>query len=330
MRIVAASRIMDEADIAEAFIRHTAAFVDHHLLLDNRSRDGTRDILRALHEEGLPITVFDNPSVAFAETEANSFLFEEAARAQGAHWVVFLDTDEFIDERRLPGGFRPMLAHAAEHRPLVSQVKVALTEYVPIHTDDPGDPIVPTRVAWRAERSENFKAILHTRILDAGARVRAGGHGAHWPGTDNEVWPYVIDPVLTYAHYPERSAWQWIAKFVRGWTKVLAAGQAEVARGTSAHYRDAFEMLRDHPGRILDHPTLMGFKTDRPGLSHAPIDYRGGPLRHTPPGDDRLRAMSAIVRHLEDLSIRHGALLTHGTEARALARAWDTARGRLL
>ena len=206
---------------------------------------------------------------------------------------------------------------------------MALTDYAPIHADDAANPVVPARVQWRAERSENFKAILHTRVLDAGARVRAGGHGAHWPGTDNEVWPYVIDPVLTYAHYPERSAWQWIAKFVRGWAKVLAAGPAEVDLGTSAHYRTAFETLRDNPAAILDNPAIMGFKNERPGLIHDPIDYRGGSLRHTPPVRDHLGAMSAIVRHLEDLSIRHGDLLARCPQARALTSSQDAQRTRL-
>ena len=325
MRIVAVSRILDEADIVEAFVRHTASFVDFHLLLDNRSRDGTRDILRALRAEGLPIATFDNPSVAFGETDANSFLFEEAAR-RGAHWVVFLDADEFIDDRRVPGGLRARLANTADNRPLISQIKVALTDYVPIHADYAPETIVPRRVKWRGERSDNLKAIVHTRVLQAGARVRAGGHGAHWPGTDNEIWPYSIDPELTYAHYPERSTWQWIAKFVRGWAKVLAAGETAVAQGVSKHYGPAFEMLRDQPEAILNNPQMMGYKNERPGLAHDPIDYRGGELRYTPPIDHRLRAVSGMVRYLEELAIRHGALLEHSAEARALSKEWDGSR----
>jgi hypothetical protein len=319
--IVAATRILDEIDIVEAFVRHTAAFVDHHLLLDNGSRDGTLGILAALRVEGLPLTVLSNPSVAFAEDDANTALFREAV-ALGAAWVVFLDADEFIDDRSVDGGLAGKLNHAVRYRPLVSQLKVGLTDYIPIHADDPGEAVVPRRVKWRGERSENFKSIVHARVARDGAMIRAGGHGACWPH-GNEVWPYVIDPDLTYAHYSERNSWQWISKFVRGWSKVLAAGETEVARGSSLHYEPAFRLLRDHPEAILENPVVMGWKNERPGLRHDPIDYRGGALRYTPPIDHRLRAVSGMMRHLEALARRHGRLLDASPEARRLTSEWD-------
>ncbi len=325
MRIVAATRILDEADIVEAFVRHTAAYVDHHLLLDNGSRDETLPIMASLEREGVPLTVLHNPSVSFAEADANTLLFTMAARDLGAHWVVFLDADEFIDDRHVSGGLHGLLSHAREHRPLLSQFKVALTDYVAIHADDPADLVVPRRIAWRGERSENLKTIVNTRIESAGARIRAGGHGACWPA-QNEVWPYVVEPDLTYAHYSERSTWQWIGKFVRGWAKVLAAGQAEVARGTSEHYAPAFALLRDHPEAILHDEHLMTFKNERPGLLHDPITYRGGDLRYTPPVDHHLRAISGILRSLESLAVRHGSLLDAVPEARRLTATWDRVR----
>ena len=323
MQLVAATRVLDEADIIEAFIRHTAAFVDHHLLIDDGSRDGTLEILDALRREGVPLTVRHRRSVSFCEAETNTTMLREAARGLGAHWVMFLDADEFVDDRRVAGGLRGLLAETVELRPLVSQVKVALTEYAATEADDANDPLVPRRVGWRDARSENFKAIIQTRVESQGACVRAGGHGAFWPPAGNEVWPYVIDPVLTYAHYAERSSWQWISKFVRGWTKVLAAGPAEVARGSSAHYEPAFRFLRDHPAVILDDPKMMGCKNERPGLVLDPIAYQGGALAYTPPVDHRLRAVSGMMRHVEALATRHGRLLEASAEARRLTAEWD-------
>jgi hypothetical protein len=42
MRLVAVSVVKNEADIIEAFVRHTRAWVDHHLIFDHDSTDGTR------------------------------------------------------------------------------------------------------------------------------------------------------------------------------------------------------------------------------------------------------------------------------------------------
>ena len=52
MRPVAVTKILDEADIVEAFARHTAHYVGHHIFLDNGSVDGTVEILRQLRDEG--------------------------------------------------------------------------------------------------------------------------------------------------------------------------------------------------------------------------------------------------------------------------------------
>ena len=43
MRLVAVSIVKNEADIIEAFVRHTLAWVDHHLVFDHDSTDGTRE-----------------------------------------------------------------------------------------------------------------------------------------------------------------------------------------------------------------------------------------------------------------------------------------------
>ena len=60
MQVVAVTRVLDEADIIEAFARHAAAYVDHHIFLYNGSTDGTLAILQALHRDGLPLTLLQN------------------------------------------------------------------------------------------------------------------------------------------------------------------------------------------------------------------------------------------------------------------------------
>ena len=51
MKVVAVSMVKNEADAIEAFARHTAAFVDAHLVFDHLSTDGTGFILRKLRTE---------------------------------------------------------------------------------------------------------------------------------------------------------------------------------------------------------------------------------------------------------------------------------------
>ena len=47
MTLIGITRVLNEDDIVEAFVRHHATMVDHHLILDNGSSDETVNILKA-------------------------------------------------------------------------------------------------------------------------------------------------------------------------------------------------------------------------------------------------------------------------------------------
>ncbi|MBF0561870.1 MAG: glycosyltransferase family 2 protein, partial [Alphaproteobacteria bacterium] len=101
MKIVAVSRSLNEEDIVEAFIRHHASFVDHHVILDGGSVDNTVEIITNLKNEGLNITLFSNDSPINNEHGWLTFLYKWAIEQNHADWVLFLDIDEFIDARKI-------------------------------------------------------------------------------------------------------------------------------------------------------------------------------------------------------------------------------------
>ena len=326
MKIVAVTRILDEADIAEAFVRHTTRHVGHHVLLDNGSRDGTREILAALAREGLPITVFGTDSVAYSVGEAATWLFGRAAADHHADWVVFLDADEFIDDRAAPGGLEGVLAAWDGVAAPPMQVLVALSEYIAIVHDVAAETCVPRRIQWRAERSDNLKTIVSTRRGTDGITIEPGAHGAFQTATGAPLQPAVRDRRLTHAHFSERDSWQWMVKVVRGWAKVLASGAENERLGRSSHYREAFAALCHDPGSILFNAQAMSFKNERPGLIHDAIDYRGGPLRYFRGEDMRVRSARALMGFIEDLARRHGKLLDAVPAARRFEEEWDQPR----
>lgn len=324
MRVVAISRILDEADIVEAFLRHTAAYVDHHVIMDNGSRDGTLEIVRALNDEGLNLTVFQNVSVSTNERQFNTFMYHHAATELRADWVLCLDADEFIDDRAVEGGLAAALERTMNQTPDLLCLQLRYFDYVPDADPAADEPVVPLRLRRRRKQANRFRKIF-VRAAIPEAVVNNGNHTVTLHGTSLPGQPL---PGLNLAHYPRRSPYQMAAKGAKGWAKVQATGSSEVARGTNRHYRLLFEGLRDAPqAQLLDARPLP---VDDPTLVTDPIDYRGGPLRYTAAVDERMRAIRGMMGYLDDLTTRYGQLLEACPEARAMNEAWNRDVARLI
>ncbi len=314
-RIVAVTRVLDEADIIEAFVRHTAVYAGHHVILDNGSRDGTLEILRSLKMEGLSLTILQNITASFYQKELNTYLYRYAARTCRADWVLCLDADEFIDDRALEAGLTTTLERLAADGILCATVPLTNFERA---ADDPDEAIVPLRMRRHGPVLPVKKVFVQGRIA-ATTDIANGNHSATYDGVHLDEH---LIPGLTLAHYSHRSPYQRVVKCVRGWSKVTAAGSAEVAKRTSYHYRGLFEIIRDRPQHFFRRARFM-----RPPahdeLPVDPIHYRGGPLRYSTATDEPMRAIRCMVGHLETLAERHGRLLEEIPEARARTQAWN-------
>jgi len=309
MKLAAASRILNESDIVEAFVRHTAHFVDHHFFVDNGSVDGTLQILEKLKQEGLALTVFQSNARSFVESKINTFLFQTAVTNSKADWVVFLDTDEFIDDRQLTLPLRDCIASFASRHASPACIDVPLREYH-ITPDDPSDILVTSRITHCSPTSDNTKVIVRGDLIGRQAIIQPGNHAVL---IDNATaCPTFREPTLSYAHYAVRSPYQWLSKSIIGWAKVLAAGQETINAGNSYHYKEPFEVLRTDPQAILRDPRAMqtpATPTSPAELTRSPICYRGGPLKYTADTDYQMRAVRVTIQYLHELASQHGELL---------------------
>lgn len=304
MKLVAVTRILNEEDIVEAFVRHHAAMIEHHLLIDDGSIDRTIAILHSLKTEGIPLTVLQTTAPFFNQSNISTGLFNHAAQALGADWVLFLDTDEFLDTRRLPSTLH---AHLAAIEPETDLLFLPMATYVDRTMGDTSDLLVPRRMRWRraAEDHPNAKIVLRARL--AGAILVDAGHHNVIPLTKNPTGS--TQTRLTLAHYPHRSAWQFVVKNVMGRLKVLAAGQQEIARNRSAHYTAPFTAIRDHAHEYLRDPNILRPTYDGIPLIEDPIRYAGADLCHTQPTDHEMRAIRIMTHFGEHLATFAGHLL---------------------
>jgi glycosyltransferase involved in cell wall biosynthesis len=325
MRIVAATRIRDEEDIIEPFVRHTAAYVSHHVFVDNGSTDRTIEILRHMKDEGFNITVFENEVAWFYEHAYNTYLYKAAVLEYKADWVIYVDADEFIDDRVSPGGLASVLGGV---RPEIPCVRVVLTNYTATPDDNENELIVPVRITKKYPPTDVGKVIVRNYLVNRDVLVDDGNHTVHIDG--GKLCAAQNEPSVTLAHYNQRSPYLGVSKFIRGWAKVLATGDSCVKEGTSNHYTHPFVTLRDRPQDLLRTEWFRSFYTKHASLVSDPIDYKGGPLRYTSSGDVAMQAMRQVVNYVEQLAMQHGRLLEECPQAKALARRWGDEYQRLL
>ncbi|HSJ17870.1 MAG TPA: glycosyltransferase family 2 protein [Solirubrobacterales bacterium] len=126
MRVVMAMKVRDEADVLEPNLRyHRAQGVDHFVVTDNGSTDGTPEILRRFEAEGV-LTLIEEPSADDFRDQAHWWVTRMARLAAtdlDADWVVHADADEFWAPvgatlkqalERIPGEYGVVLAPRPE------------------------------------------------------------------------------------------------------------------------------------------------------------------------------------------------------------------------
>ena len=95
MTVAACYTCRNEADIVEASFRHMLAEgIDHIYTTDNRSDDGTREIMDRLAAETGRITIVNDHEPFYRQVYWMTRL-AEMAEADGHEWVVASDLDEF-------------------------------------------------------------------------------------------------------------------------------------------------------------------------------------------------------------------------------------------
>jgi hypothetical protein len=183
--------VRDEADVIGPTIAHLVAEgVDHVLVADNGSVDGTRDLLADLAGE-LHVTVVDDLLPAHHQGVKVTRLARCAARA-GAAWVVPFDADELWYS---PHG-RPLATALRSADPAVQVAVAPMWNHVMTDDDDPTEanpylrlrtrlavPLPVVKVAFRAH---------------PWARVVPGNHNVRCPEGARS-------PLLAIRHVPYRS-----------------------------------------------------------------------------------------------------------------------------
>jgi len=216
MKLVMTLLVRDEADVVDAQLAyHLNAGVDFVVATDNRSQDGTTEILEAYAREGC-LHLIREPGDDMRAGEWITRMARLAASEFGADWVINSDADEFYWPRGVD------LKEALAAIPSRYGIVRSFVRAFPPRPDDG---------AFFAERM-NVRVTPEAPINDPGSMFRPGsklvhrgdpnvvvGHGSHTVAGTSFV-PLRGWYPLELLHLPMRSAAQVERKFVTAWSAI--------------------------------------------------------------------------------------------------------------
>lgn len=212
MTVTAIARVKDEADIIASTVGHMLTQVDHVIVEDNGSTDGTLDILASLDVE-----VLHDPTIGYYQSVAMSRLAREAA-LRGATIVVPFDADEIWYSP-----FGRMADELAKH-PTVSVFSADLYDHFVTALDPAGsDPVA--YMGWRHRDPAPLPKVACRPV--APVTILQGNHGAEYDARP-------LRGRLIVRHYPLRSVAQMIRKARNGGAAYAAT---DLPEDVGAHWR---------------------------------------------------------------------------------------------
>lgn len=214
MTVVGISMVRDEADIIGDVIEHMVTQVDHLIVADNRSVDGTRDIL-----EGFDITVVDDPEIGYYQSEKITRLAHLARTDFDADWVVPFDADEWWTH---PEGRIGDVLDRCSAWPVMEAV---MFDHVVTGVDPQGRPV--DVMGWRRATPAPMRKVACRTGEDL--TIHQGNHSASYDA------PHLSTDGLVIHHFPYRSPEQFSRKAANGGEAYAATDlDAEIGK----HWRD--------------------------------------------------------------------------------------------
>lgn len=200
------SVVKNEADIIETMVRHNLQYLDHMVMIDNGSIDGTIDILNALAAETGRVEVrIDGRAGHMQRRIINDFLRTHALDYEPVQ-VVLLDGDELIcaDIEM----FRDTLLTCS------SPVSIGWTTFVPTAQDDLSIFNPALRIEHRRVREQPlFRKTTVPAPFIGNSLVTSGSHALKRSGVAIEAASF---DEIKIAHYPVRSKNQILTKVLLG------------------------------------------------------------------------------------------------------------------
>jgi len=300
MKLVAVSRVRNEVDIIEAFVRHHSEHFHKLIILDDGSSDETMQVLGSLQAAGLPLVLLQEQALTYDQSRYMTLLLHMAVDQFGADWVAPLDADEFIEPRHgmtlaeALAAREPQLYAIPWHNFLWSAQSAANPE---------SNPVVRMRMRLPSH-ADSTKLLVPAGLVDDRTQLAQGNHNLL---RDGIVVPTVPLDTVHLCHFPIRDPIQYAGKIAVGYLKYAAMDDwdghlgfqyIEPYRSLLAGSVQALEQ-RMHTDSCAYALSIEARESELPEARDGPLAYRGGPITSNP---SRQALLPNILRYAEALS----------------------------
>jgi hypothetical protein len=302
VQLVGVAMAKNEADIVESFVRHNLRHLDRLVVIDHQSTDATGEILMRLRDEGLPLTVGLDRSLAFNQAERMTQALRQAITQFDADAVFALDADEM-----LVTSSRDALEAAVAAIPSEQIGMLPWDLYLANDANDARTAEDPPTVTASVERLSSAAtspfARLTERVVDArmtqckvvvtrefasnpALHVSPGNHWVARVHADRapELVQSIRFDTIRLAHLPFRSVEQVTQKIVLGhFAHRLAYGKRQDMAHVNWHWRHVYARIHERALTNDDLSTLalqayLGGKPFEHADETAAVETRHDPL----------------------------------------------------
>jgi hypothetical protein len=312
MKLIAVSRVKNEIDIIEPFVRYHARYFDKLIILDDGSTDGTIDILKSLRAAGLPLVLLQESAVGYAQSDYMTKLLRMAVSQFGADWVAPLDADEFLE---LHCGMTLVEILARQESSLIT---LPWSNFVwkPEYKESLElNPVL--RMRFRLPpRPDMMKVLVPAHLVDGNVRLQQGNHELI---RDEEVLPAQRLTSLGLCHFPIRNLLQYASKVVVGYLQYSAMPDWDHKFGFQfvgpfhTLLADGLDGLERRMAMDSLHYSELSQSSKVEEPTEAPLRYNAGPLTFTPPLQDNF--FCNILRHAETIAHERAAIINRSEAA---------------